>query len=360
MADSRTEQVDQILDCLNKIQTRCTYSAIGDLLKVHPLSVGRLLGENRPRASWVVAKDSGRPTDYSPSQLHPRLLTDERIIRTSEELLQEILKLTKENEYPCSRTLAMERKESPAISDVFGLLNSWRNLPSYKLELRTAPYFAIFLQDILSVSLGREIHPVVIPEFPLRLGGSKNCKTSKAGENQSKNVDYVAFSENMDVFYLVELKTDMGSIVREQEDYLLEARSGCFRQLLRGVVEISKHSTSKNKYVHLLHQLSRLGLISIPDQLYEKSFPTPKAGWSKVLCKISEEMESMEYQPQVEVVYIQPREGKAKEEFEYIYFNQVADIVQTRSDLGAIFANYLRQWTTDAGSNHLKKFDVKN
>ena len=164
----------------------------------------------------------------------------------------------------------------------------------------------------------------------------------------------------MDVFYLVELKTDMGSIVSEQEDYLLQARKGCFRQLLRGVVEISRHSTSKNKYVHLLHQLSRLGLISIPDQLYEKSFPTPRAGWSKALCKVCEELESMEYQPQIRVVYIQPREGKARKEFEYIYFDQVADIVQTRGDLGAIFANYLRQWNTDAGSKHPKKLDLNH
>ena len=224
MADSRTEQVDQILDCLNKIQTRCTYSAIGDLLKVHPLSVGRLLGENRPRASWVVAKDSGRPTDYSPSQLHPRLLTDERIIRTSEELLQEILKLTKENEYPCSRTLAMERKGH------IGCLRPAEQL-AQSAVLQAGTSDSSIFRDLSAGhterKFGKEIHPVVIPEFPLRR------KTSKAGENQSKNVDYVAFSENMDVFYLVELKTDMGSIVREQEDYLLEARSGCFRQLPR-------------------------------------------------------------------------------------------------------------------------------
>ena len=253
----------------------------------------------------------------------------------------------------------MERNESPTISDIFSLLDKWRNLPSYKLELRTAPYFALFLQEILSKSLGKEIHPVVIPEFPLRLGDLQIGTNPNAGENQSKNVDYVAFSKNMDVFYLVELKTDMGSIVPEQEDYLLQAREGCFRQLLRGVVEISKHSTSKNKYVHLLHQLSRLGLISIPDQLYEKSFPTPKAGWSKALCKVSEEIESMGYQPQMKVVYIQPREGKTKKGIEYIYFDQVADIVEIGGELGAIFANYLRQWTIDAGSRHPKRLDLK-
>ena len=36
--------------------------------------------------------------------------------------------------------------------------------------------------------------------------------------------------------------------------------------------------------------------------------------------------------------------------FEHIYFEEVANIVERRGDLGALFANYLRQWTKIAGT----------
>ena len=32
----------------------------------------------------------------------------------------------------------------------------------------------------------------------------------------------------------------------------------------------------------------------------------------------------------------------------------------TEAKLGAIFANYLRKWTTDAGSRHPKEFDLNH
>ena len=69
-------------------------------------------------------------------------------------------------------------------------MNAWRHLPGYRLEGRLAPFFELFLLDVLGECLDVELHPVVIPEFPLR----KGTLDGNNGSNQSYNVDYVAFS----------------------------------------------------------------------------------------------------------------------------------------------------------------------
>ena len=125
----------------------------------------------------------------------------------------------------------MTVNESPTVGDVFELLNRWRHLPFYSLETRAAPFFALFLRDVLQAKFGTEIHETVIPEFPLRIGTLHDDE-----RNLSKNVDYVAFSKDERTVYLVELKTDMDSKRDEQDDYLSKARDEIeFGRLVEGV-----------------------------------------------------------------------------------------------------------------------------
>lgn len=87
MAASRYS-VKKILDCLNRERARCTYGAVGEVLGVIPVAVGRHLGPRRPKASWVVSVVSGQPTGYLDAEKHPELESNRRIIRTGEELRQ--------------------------------------------------------------------------------------------------------------------------------------------------------------------------------------------------------------------------------------------------------------------------------
>ena len=64
----------------------------------------------------------------------------------------------------------MANNYAPTVADVLGLLDEWRHLPAYGLETRVAPFFALFLREVLSARFGVELHPVVIPEFLLRKG----------------------------------------------------------------------------------------------------------------------------------------------------------------------------------------------
>lgn len=171
----------------------------------------------------------------------------------------------------------MTANKSPTVGDVFDLLNRWRHLPFYSLETRAAPFFAVFLRDVLGDALDVEMHQTVIPEFPLRIGCLYTEKERKEldpkpGRNQSFNVDYVAFTKNMSTAYLVELKTDLRSKRLKQDGYLCQAENTGFSQLVRGVRPLAKASSSKQKYVHLLHELSKTGFVCMTDDLYGKSF----------------------------------------------------------------------------------------
>jgi hypothetical protein len=80
-----THQLDDILSALNRHRQRATYSAVAALVGDTP----RLLMRGRPREpnnSWVVAKDTGRPTGYADADVHPELTANEKVLVTREEL----------------------------------------------------------------------------------------------------------------------------------------------------------------------------------------------------------------------------------------------------------------------------------
>ena len=246
---------------------------------------------------------------------------------------------------------------NPTISQILNLLNDWRHLPFYSLETRAAPFFAVFMRELLSTHFDCEIHEILIPEFPLRIGTLYNEDERKQlqpepSADQSYNVDYVAFAKDKRTAYLVELKTDMDSLRSQQDKYLIEARNKGLPALVEGVKKMSKKSNKKQKYVHLLHRLSASGieLVSMPDdtQLYKKTFRRVVAGWTAALDQLETDKQHF---PKTKVVFVQPVErNPVDRRFEHIYFEEVATIVERRGDLGALFANYLRQWTKIAGT----------
>lgn len=89
---TQDELIAVILKYLNETRTRTTYGVVADILGVNPRSVGQLLGERRPEASWVVNAKTKHPTDYTEDEKHPDLYRTDRII-TSTEVIKRNLKL---------------------------------------------------------------------------------------------------------------------------------------------------------------------------------------------------------------------------------------------------------------------------
>ena len=141
--------------------------------------------------------------------------------------------------------------------------------------------------------------------------------------------------------FLVELKTDMGSKGGDQEKYLRRARDIGLEPLVDGIVEIcgSKGCKIPQKYVHLLHLLAELELVTIPNpgKLYQITCPDRRRGWTEAFRGVKPAVDGK--LKDTRVVFIQPTEDKPGSsvtgsggDFTHIYFRDVAEIVQRFGD----------------------------
>ena len=79
--------LDTVLDKLERCCQRATYGAAAGV--VGGSAKGVMAGRPRtPRNSWVVNKDSQRPTGYSDEKVHPELFSRTEVIKEADELKQ--------------------------------------------------------------------------------------------------------------------------------------------------------------------------------------------------------------------------------------------------------------------------------
>jgi len=86
MTTALTEHtVDSILDQLDTFHQRATYGAVAGVVDSSPRSL--MIGRERDqRSSWIVSRQSGSPTGYTPEQTHPELTERDHVLTTPEEL----------------------------------------------------------------------------------------------------------------------------------------------------------------------------------------------------------------------------------------------------------------------------------
>ena len=245
-----------------------------------------------------------------------------------------------------------ESGEFPTIERVFELLDDWRHLPTYQLERRADIFFALFLPEVLGKHFGIDINPILIPEFPI-----KNRE-----DNTSKKVDYLALQKSPDgksaqQAFLVELKTDVKSIKRDQISVLEDAACKGINEIIEDLKSIAMSESVKGspqtrgKYFHLFRALEKTTLIEIPngDEL-EKLLPSGKLK-TDLYKEYVREIEIKEC-PRLEIVYILPEKSK---NFPYnnvrqIYFKEFLEYANNQGGaIGNRFAESLKRWEKQAG-----------
>ncbi|MHA1958580.1 MAG: hypothetical protein ACW968_16865, partial [Candidatus Thorarchaeota archaeon] len=110
------------------------------------------------------------------------------------------------------------------------------------------------------------------------------------------------FSEDNKIAFLIELKTDLGSRRKKQDDYLIAAADKGLVKLIQGLLEIFRVTNKKRKYFHLFKMLEDAGIIELPSQLQPKVFSKNMSGVMAIMrqVKIITPLE------QTKVVYLQP------------------------------------------------------
>ncbi len=129
---------------------------------------------------------------------------------------------------------------------LFKLLTWNKRIPKYQFERRIDIFINFFMADILSVKFGGKFE-FVVPELPLKLEHS----------NQSTNFDYLYFRHSpQEEWWIIELKTDSGSVNMNQFGRYLDARKSGMPHILQDIVRIDRASKS-NKYRDLICRLNQ-------------------------------------------------------------------------------------------------------
>lgn len=220
------------------------------------------------------------------------------------------------------------------IVTIFDRMDDWRHLPSYQLERRADLFFALYLPEVLKGKLGFPFMPVLIPEFPVRIGTIK-----KNESNQSCKIDYIAFSKDADRVVFVELKTEGKSRRSVQDKYLQDAQSFGFRKLLEALLDIFRATNAKRKYFYLLEYLEGMGQLKIPPHMKEIMSRSNLQGVNKA----SREVTITTKVKRCDIVYIQPNAGTP----DIISFDYFRSFVQKYDDpISKRFAISLEKWAS--------------
>lgn len=152
--------------------------------------------------------------------------------------------------------------------ELFDLLDIWRNYPFYRLETRVDIFFALYLKILIEKKFETFGYIVVeiIPEIPIK----------KDLNYRSFKVDFICLLEGKIDVLIVELKTDMKSILDSQERYLNMVLNWDFKDLLEKLLQIYDRTKSKGKYDWMLDRLYKCGYLEKKNGIWDKNKNLPK------------------------------------------------------------------------------------
>jgi len=142
--------------------------------------------------------------------------------------------------------------EQNRIDLIFKKFDDFRKLPSYQLERRFDIFLSIYLPEIIEKHFNTK-DVKIIPEFPFRIG---DFKTEHKRPNKSNKIDYLGVSDYSNTIYIIELKTDSGSIRKDQISFMKSILDYSFLDIVKGIIHIYKESAKtyskyakKHKYL---------------------------------------------------------------------------------------------------------------
>ena len=219
--------------------------------------------------------------------------------------------------------------------EILGLIAKNKSLPNYSAETRLDAYLCFYIEKMYP-----EIE-FVATEFPIK----------KADSNQSTKVDLLCVHKETMKPIFIEFKTDSKSFNDHQAKSYADLHWNTLIEGLFKIMEASK-SDYKVKYLYLINQLIKKGLISecdkFPSKILKKSYDT-KADKNLRSREINNFARAREYQLNssdgiVEVWYIAPKylRGKMPDDINFISFNELPDNIKPKSEIYQAFIKLLR------------------
>ena len=208
------------------------------------------------------------------------------------------------------------------IGEYFDMLEDWKRLPAYKLEVRIDSLVGFALPRVIELKYGLHTK-IIIPELPIRLGTVHPEHEGKNFCERSYKLDfYIRTTCGHNLF--IEFKSDSGSRREEQDDYLQRAAKVKMKAIVEGILQISKVTSFKQKYAHLLEKLRQVQLIDEATALIDSE--------------------------DIRIIYIQPKRLERDLGKEVIEYVQLADYIQRGfpdSEFMKRLSVSLQKWAND-------------
>jgi hypothetical protein len=208
------------------------------------------------------------------------------------------------------------------IIDIFTRMDEWRHLPDWQLERRADLFFSFYLKEVIEQKFNVTLQDTIIPEFPLQISPEGNDMQT----NQTNKVDYAVFSdEDVPKCYLIELKTDMKSVNKKQQKYLIEAKGKKIETLVNDLELVFESTDEQRKYLNLFEAMQKVGLVKFKSQQNGIINFNKYSTWAQVF----KDIKVLTNKNNPTVVYIQPLPDNdklgEKKPFEKITFIEFAD-----------------------------------
>lgn len=176
------------------------------------------------------------------------------------------------------------------LTRVLEKLDEWRHLPKYRLESHIDVLIALCLPHIIRSMFAVGDKLSIIPEFPLHKKIVLD-KQSEKNNHRSINVDFAAFSEQRNCFYLIELKTDNNSLKgKRNQDRVCKLETAKMEgaaKIFCGVINCAQNSSVQTqfKYRHLISKLQKIGCIEGFEDEDRNNFGNLSVNWNKAKIK---------------------------------------------------------------------------
>ena len=154
-------------------------------------------------------------------------------------------------------------------------------------------------------------------------------------------MDYALFPEQPGAVIFLELKVDQASRNCKQDECLSEIEGKPFVSVLEGLKRIFLETDQRRKYLLLFQQLEKAGYVKLPDDL-----ECNLAAGSRKTKSLLGEIEILESDAEINVIYILPRQDLERPGDHVISFQEISDFLGKRTNdaMATEFARYLLRW----------------
>ncbi|MBL0200354.1 MAG: hypothetical protein IPP81_09290 [Chitinophagaceae bacterium] len=205
------------------------------------------------------------------------------------------------------------------LDKIFEYLKAFKKFPTYQFERRIDAFMLPYLETHFNEHFKKEFGTVnpdfvfLYPEFPIERNNKfQNSGVEKIQEKYADYVDYIMWSAHLKTIYLVEFKTEINSLTKEQFNTYFEACSRGWASLVQYYFSKAIHNTNWRKFLEGLEYMNNLvsGILGFDGELSLRGFIEKERGFgvNKYLKDIKGQIK-FQIEPRVRFVYLAPAES---------------------------------------------------